>query len=175
MLIGTRTKSRYKFQLILESKNKKDINKYLKCGCSPDCVSEWLLKEKNEKISGKYLMEYRKCYFPDVKTIRNKKIEDANNTSKKSKSKSKTITRNVQTNFTVPSENVTPEETLQKLLNIIYNNCENFKDGNVVQALSAVARLINDKDLEKIDVEDTMRRFVTNDKLKEKVQNAKYD
>ena len=82
----------------------------------------------------------------------------------------------MQTKYVVKEEHdVTPEETVQKLLNIIFYNCETFKDGNVVQALSAVARLINDKELETIDVENTMRRFVTNDTLKQKVQNAQYD
>ena len=161
--------------MILESKNRKYIDKYLQCGCSPDCVSEWLLKEKNEKISGKYLMEYRKCYFPDVKTIRNKKIEDVNNSSKKLKSNSKTVTKNVQTNFTIPNDNVTPEYLLQEFLNEIARRLPTFKDGNLVQGLNAVGRLINDKEIEKVDVEDTMRRFVSNDKLMEKIQNAKYD
>lgn len=120
-------------------------------------------------------MEYRKCYFPDAKTIRNKKIEDVNNPSKKLKSNSKTVTKNVQTNFTIPNDNVTPEYLLQEFLNEIARRLPTFKDGNLVQGLNAVGRLINDKEIEKVDVEDTMRRFVTNDKLMEKVQNAKYD
>lgn len=154
---------------------KKDIQKYLCEGYSPEEVCRWLneqTKNPDYLLSVATIRRVKYSHCPNVKTDKTKKLVKSHKEPVKKKTAAKR--KNVQANFTVPSKNVTPEETVQKLLNIIYNNCEDFKDGNVVQALSAVARLINDKELETVDVENTMRRFVTNDKLKQKVQNAKY-
>lgn len=166
-----------KVKLVDISPFKEDIQNYLCEGYSPKEVSKWIKTQTDnpdEHISEYALRDYKKEYCPHVKWNRKKLVVE--DESPQPEPPTKTTTETVQTEYVVKEDHdATPEETVQKLLNIIFYNCHKFKDGNVVQALSAVARLINDKDLEKIDVEDTMRRFVNNDKLKEKVQNAKYD
>ena len=150
-----------------------DIQNYLCDGYSPEEVCRWLNQQTDdpdELLSVSTIRRIKNKNCPHVKTDKTKKLVNVEN--KPSKPETKTI----QTEYVVKDDyNATPEETVQKLLNIIFHNCHKFKDGNVVQALSAVARLINDKELEKVDVENTMRRFVSNDKLVEKIQNAKYD
>lgn len=166
-----------KVKLVDISPFKEDIQHYLCEGYSPKEVSKWIKTQTDnpdEHISEYALRDYKKEYCPHVKWNRKKLVVE--DKTPQPEPPTKTTTETVQTEYVVKEDHdATPEETVQKLLNIIFYNCHKFKDGNVVQALSAVARLINDKDLEKIDVEDTMRRFVNNDKLKEKVQNAKYD
>lgn len=163
-----------KVKLVDISRFKEDIQQYLCEGYSPKEVSKWIKTQTDnddEWISEYALRDYKKEYCPNVKWNR-KKLVTEEPPEPKSNSKKETV----QTEYVIKEEHdATPEETVQKLLNIIFYNCHKFKDGNVVQALSAVARLINDKEIEKVDVEDTMRRFVSNDKLMEKIQNAKYD
>jgi hypothetical protein len=167
-----------KVKLVDISPFQKDIQKYLCDGYSPKEISKWIKTQtdnEDEHISEYALRDYKKEYCPHVKWNR-KKLVVEENPEPKPKPKPKSNKETVQTEYVVKEDHdATPEETVQKLLNIIFYNCHTFKDGNVVQALSAVARLINDKEIEKIDVEDTMRRFVTTEKLKDKVQNAKYD
>lgn len=163
-----------KEKLVDISPFKKDIQKYLCEGYSPKEISKWIKTQSDNEddyISEGTLRNYKKEYCPHIKWNRKKLVPED---TQKPKPTSKKET--VQTKYVVKEEHdVTPEETVQKLLNIIFYNCENFKDGNVVQALSAVARLINDKELEAIDVEDTMRRFVNNDTLNRKIKNARYE
>ena len=170
------------FEKLKNSQFREDVETYLCEGYSPREICKWIKTQTDDKelwLSESYIKKYKKEYCPNVPWNRKKLVQDNTKpTNKKppkpTKSKSKTET--VQTEYVVKDDyNATPEETVQKLLNIIFHNCHKFKDGNVVQALSAVARLINDKELEKVDVENTMRRFVSNDKLVEKIQNAKYD
>lgn len=154
-----------------------DIQNYLCEGYSPEEVCRWLhtkTEDPKELLSVSTIRRIKNKNCPHVKTDRTKKLVNVEKNNKKKPSKIHKET--VQTEYIIKEDHdATPEETVQKLLNIIFYNCHKFKDGNVVQALSAVARLINDKEIEKVDVEDTMRRFVSNDKLMEKIQNAKYD
>ena len=170
------------FEKLKNSQFRTDVEAYLCDGYSPREICKWIKTQTDDKeqwLSESYIKKYKKEYCPNVPWNRKKLVQDDTKPTKKkppkpTKSNSKKET--VQTEYIIKEDHdATPEETVQKLLNIIFYNCHKFKDGNVVQALSAVARLINDKEIEKVDVEDTMRRFVSNDKLMEKIQNAKYD
>lgn len=158
-----------KEKLVDISPFKKEIQKYLCEGYSPKEISKWIKEQSDNEddyISEATLRNYKKEYCPQVKWNRKKLVK-----SERPQLKQSTI----QTNFTVPESNVTPEWLVQQFLNEIAKRLPTFKDGNLVQGLNAVARLINDKELEVVDVENTMRKFVSNDKLKEKVNNARYD
>lgn len=154
---------------------RKDIKKYLCEGYSPEEVCRWLntkTDDPDELLSVATIRRVKYDHCPDVKTDKTKKLVGSQTNPSPKKSTKK---KDIQTNFTIPSEDVTPEWLVQQFLNEIARRLPTFKDGNLVQGLNAVGRLINDKEIAVIDVEDTMRKFVTNDKLKEKVQNAKYD
>ena len=166
------------FEKLKNSPFRKDIEKYLCDGYSPREVCKWIKNQTDDKklhLSESYIKKYKKEYCPKVPWNRKKLVQDDKKPTKKNQPKKKDNSKTLQTNFVVPDENVTPEWLIQEFLNEIARRLPTFKDGNLVQGLNAVGRLINDKEIEKIDVEDTMRRFVTTDTLKDKVQNAKYD
>lgn len=163
-----------KEKLVDISPFKKEIQSYLCEGYSPKEISKWIKTQSDNEddyISEGTLRNYKSEYCPHVKWNRKKLVQEPDTT----KPKSKTNEKSIQTNFTVSESNVTPEWLVQQFLNEIAKRLPTFKDGNLVQGLNAVARLINDKELEVVDVENTMRKFVSNDKLKEKVNNARYD